>query len=46
MAEWISMTLWVEGPVTAAVTAMWVQGYFIITGLGVVARWLREIRHG
>mgnify|MGYP003133532468 FL=1 len=34
ITNWISMALWVDGPVTAAMTAGWVQGYFILTGVG------------
>ena len=40
--ELIQSVFWVDGPVTAIMVANWCQGYLIITGLGVIARWIRN----
>ena len=38
--DWISAVVSIEGPITVAKSAAWVQGYFMVTGLAVVAKYI------
>lgn len=41
--DWISAVVSIEGPITVAKSAAWVQGYFVLTGVAVLAKYIVQL---